>query len=207
MNNQLLITLEILVVVVSPLILLYQKGNWPLRATTLCLVSIPILWYPTYAPLHEVSHIAATYLAGGTVVNYKLIPRFWMGEFGRAWINTEGITEPMQQLITTSSPYVLDLLCIAASMLVLRRGFSKNPFLIGFIFMLLCLRPAFDFVCEPIAFLGGDHGDFYAIQKIIGSTFTWLFILLSLALSLFAIVTILRRYAGFPEAVTIQLKT
>jgi hypothetical protein len=200
MNNHVLITIEILLVVVSPLIFLYLKGNWPLRVTIPCLVSIPILWYPTYAPLHELSHIAGTYLVGGTVVDYKLIPRFWLGEVGRAWIKTDGITQTWQQLITSSFPYILDVLCIAAAIFVVRRDFSKNPFLIGLVFMLLCLRPAFDFVCESIAFLGGDRGDFYAIQGIIGSTFTWLFILLSLALSLFSILRILKRFAGLREA-------
>jgi len=200
MNNHLLITLEILLVVVTPLIFLYLKGTWPLRATVPCLVSIPILWYPTYAPLHELSHIAGTYLVGGTVVDYKLIPRFWLGEVGRAWIKSDGVTQTWQQLITTSFPYILDVLCVAIGVLVLRRDFSKNPFLIGLVFMLLCLRPAFDFVCESIAFLGGDRGDFYAIQGIIGSTFTWLFIFLSLALSLFSVLKILKRLVGLPEA-------
>ncbi len=207
MNNHLLITFEILLVVVSPLIFLYLKGSWPLRAIIPCVVSIPILWYPTYAPLHELSHIAATYLVGGTVVDYRLIPRFWMGEFGHAWINSDGVTQTWQQLITSSSPYILDVLCIATGILVLRRDFSKNPFIIGLVFMLLCLRPAFDFVCESIAFLSGDRGDFYAIQGIIGSTFTWLFISLSLALSFFSVLRILRRFVGFPEALTIQSKT
>ena len=207
MINHLLITLEILLVVVYPLIVLYQRGRWPLRATTPCLVSIPILWYPTYAPLHELSHFAGTYLVGGAVVDYRLIPRFWMGEFGHAWINSEGITRIWQQLITSSFPYILDVLCIAIGILVLRRDFSRNPFVIGLVFMLLCLRPVFDFVCESIAFLGGNRGDFYAIQGMIGITFTWLFLFLSLALSLFAILRILGRFAGLPEASIIQAKT
>jgi hypothetical protein len=204
MNYYLLSTLEILLVVVLPLIILYERGNWPLRATVPCLVSVPILWYLSYAPIHELSHIAGTYLVGGTVTEYKLIPRFWMGEYGRAWINTQGVSEPWQQLIMTTSPYILDILCLAASFIVLRRGFSRNPFLIGLVFMLLCLRSAFDFVCESIGFVSGDRGDFYAIQGMIGSALTWLFILLSLVLSLFSIVTVLRRSAGFPGTESVQ---
>jgi hypothetical protein len=60
--------------------------------------------------------------------------------------------------------------------------------------MLLVLRPAFDFVCEPIAFLTGDRGDFYTINQIAGATVTWVFILLSLALCVFGVLTILRRF-------------
>ena len=199
MNNHILITSEILLVVVAPLIVLYQRGHWPLRATTLCLVSVPILWYPSYAPIHELGHIAGTYLVGGTVVEYKLIPSFWLGEVGRAWIKTEGVTQSWQQLITFSFPYLFDVLCIVAGLLILRRDFSRNPFIIGLVFMLLCLRSGFDFVCESIAFLGGDRGDFYALQGMIGGAFTWLFILLSLALWLYSVLRILKRFVGFPE--------
>jgi hypothetical protein len=180
MNNGLLITFEILLVVVTPLLFLYLKGNWPLRTIIPCLLSIPVLWYLTYALLHELSHVAGTYLVGAKVVDYKLIPRFWLGEFGRAWITPDGITHSWQQLILTTSPYILDVLCIIVGMFVLRRNFSKNPFVVGLVFMLFCLRPAFDFVCEPIAFLTGDRGDFYAVQGIIGSNLTWSFILFSI---------------------------
>lgn len=206
MNKELLITVEILLVVVTPLLCLYLRGNWPLRTIITCLLTIPLIWYLTYAPFHELSHVAGTYLVGARVVDYKLIPRFWLGEFARAWIITEGITHSWQQLVSTTFPYMLDLLCIVAGMFVLRRNLSKNAFVVGLVFMLLCLRPAFDFVCEPIAFLGGDRGDFYAVEGIIGSGPTWLFIFLSLGLSLLSVVRILRRFVGFPEALPIEAK-
>jgi hypothetical protein len=196
---QLLITFEILLALVAPLLFLYLKGNWALRNTIPCLLSIPILWYLTYAPLHELSHIAGTYLVGGQVVDYKLIPRFWMGEFGRAWITPVGITHTWQQLIMTSSPYILDVACLVAGIYVLRQNFSRNPFVVGSVFMLLCLRPAFDFVCETIAFLSGDRGDFFHIEGIIGSFVMWSFLLLSIGLSLVSIVIVLRRFVGFPK--------
>jgi hypothetical protein len=207
MNNDLLITLEILLVIVTPLLFLYLKGHWPLRAIIPCLLSIPILWYLTYALLHELSHVAGTYLVGAKVVDYKLIPRFWLGEFGRAWINSDGINQSWQQLISTTFPYILDVLCLNVGMLVLRRTFSKNPFVVGLVFMLLCLRTAFDFVCEAIAFLTGDRGDFYAVQGIIGCNLTWFFICSSLGLSLLTILIILRRFVGCPEGVAIEPKT
>ena len=185
--GKLLITFEILVVVVTPLLFLYLKGNWPLRTTVPCLLSIPILWYLSYSPFHELSHVAATYLVGGQVVYMKLIPSFWLGEFGRAWITPVGITQSWQRLIMTASPYVLDVVCLAVVIPFLRRGFSKNAFLVGLVFMLLCLRPAFDFVCESIAFLSGFRGDLYAIQQIVGPFAIWSLILISIGLSIYSI--------------------
>ena len=202
MNNLLLVTLEILVVVDLPLILLYLRGNWPVHTTVLCLLSIPVLWYLTYAPLHELSHMAGTCLAGGTIADYKLIPRFWLGEVQIAWITPVGLTQPWQQLVMTASPYILDAVSILAGVFVLRKGFSRNPFLLGLVFMLLCLRPTFDIVCEVISLLSGFRGDLYHIQAIVGVIATWFFLMLAAGLALFSIVTILRRFRGYPETAT-----
>jgi len=105
MQNYLLYTCEILLFLVMPLLVLYIKRNWPLRKVILPLVVIPILWYFTYAPLHELSHAAGIYLVGGKVIVWKLIPRFWLGEFARAWITPSGITQSWQQLTMTAFPY------------------------------------------------------------------------------------------------------
>jgi hypothetical protein len=56
MLNYLDYLLEILLVVVLPLLVLYLKGNWPVRKILPSLLFIPILWYFTYAPLHELGH-------------------------------------------------------------------------------------------------------------------------------------------------------
>lgn len=199
MQNRLLITAEILLVVVTPLIVLYSVGTWRLRNTITCLLLMPVLWYLTYAPLHELSHVAGTYLVGGSVIDCKLIPRFWAGEFEIAWITPVGLTRPWQKLAMSSSPYVCDLACIAAGLSVLRRWVSKHAFVVGLVFMLLCLRPAFDFVCESVAFLNGFKGDLYNIQATVGRPAIWSFVLTSLGLSLLSILAILRRYVGFPE--------
>src|SRR5512136_2998807 len=104
----LLVTLETLVVIVAPLLILYLTGHWPMRIVIPCLLVIPVLWYLTYSPIHELSHVLGTYLVGGAVTELKLIPRFWHGEFGRAWITPQGLWAPWQQLVMTSAPYALD---------------------------------------------------------------------------------------------------
>jgi hypothetical protein len=199
MQNYLLSTCEILLVVVMPLLVLYLKGKWPLRKVIPCLVVIPILWYFTYAPLHELSHAAGIYLVGGKVIVYKLIPRFWLGEFARAWVIPSGITQSWQQLAMSAFPYILDIVCFVVALFVFRRGFSKNPFFIGLAFMLLCLRPACDFVFEPFAFLSGDRGDFYAIQQIVGPFAIWSFILISIGLAVYSTLSTLSHFVSFSK--------
>lgn len=199
MQNYLFYTCEIFLFLVMPLLVLYIKGNWPLRKVILPLVVIPILWYFTYAPLHELSHAAGVYLVGGKVIGYKLIPRFWLGEFARAWITPSGITQSWQQLTMTAFPYLLDVACFIVAIFVFRRDFSRNPFLLGVIFKLLSLRPAGDFVFEPIAFLSGDRGDFYALQQIVGPFAIWSFILTSIALAVYSIASSLSRLVLFSK--------
>ena len=199
MQNYLLNTFEILLVVVMPLLVLYLKGNWPLRKVIPPLVIIPILWYFTYAPLHELSHAAGIYLVGGKVIEYKLIPRFWLGEFGGAWITPSGITQSWQQLTMTAFPYMLDIVCFVVALFVFRRCSSRNPFLIGLAFMLLCLRPAIDFVFEPIGLFSGDRGDLYALQQIVGPFAIWSFILISIGLAVYSISSTLSLLVSFSK--------
>lgn len=192
-------TFEILLIVVMPLLVLYIKGSWPLRKVIPCIMVIPILWYFTYAPLHELSHAAGIYLVGGKVIVWKLIPRFWLGEFARAWLTPSGINQWWQQLTMTVFPYIMDIVCFIVAIFSFRRGSSRNPFLIGLAFMLLCLRPACDFVFEPIAFLSGDRGDFYAIQQIVGPFAIWSFILISIGLAVHCISSTLSHLVRFSK--------
>ena len=190
---------EILLFLVMPLLVLYLKGNWPLRKVIPPLVIIPVLWYFTYAPLHELSHAAGLYLVEGKAIDYLLIPRFWLGEFGGAWVTPSGITQSWQQLTFSAFPLMLDIVCFVVALFVFRRSFSRNPFFIGLVFMLLCLRPAGDFVFEPIGFLSGDRGDFYALQQIIGPFAIWSFILISIGLAIYSISSTLSRFVSFSK--------
>ena len=154
----LLITVEILVVIVAPLLILYLTGPWPMRIAVPCLLLIPVLWYLTYSPIHELSHVLGAYLVGGSVTELKLIPSFWRGEFGRAWITPQGLQAPWQQLVMTSAPYVLDGVSVAVGFFALHRRHLGRPFALGVLLMLLCLRPAFDVVCETVALALGGRG-------------------------------------------------
>ncbi len=199
MQNYLLYTCEILLFLVMPLLVLYIKGNWPLYKVIPPLVILPILWYFTYAPLHELSHAAGAYLVGGKVIEYKLIPRFWLGEFAGARITPSGIDQWWQQLTTTAFPYLLDVVCFIVAIFAFRKSSSRNPFLIGLIFMLLCLRPAMDFVFEPIAFFSGERNDFYALQQIVGPFAIWSFILISIGLAVYAVWSTISHLVGFSK--------
>jgi hypothetical protein len=194
-NSMLLVTLEILVVIVAPLLILYLTGPWPMRVAIPCLMVIPVLWYLTYSPIHELSHVLGTYLVGGSVTEFKLIPSFWRGEFGRAWITPQGLRAPWQQLVMTGSPYVLDGLSVVVGFFALHRRRLMRACSLGVAFMLLCLRPAFDVLCETVAFALGGRGDLYHIAKSTGYPMVWLGAAILLGFSLLTIVRLLVKSA------------
>jgi hypothetical protein len=200
MNTELQATIECLLTIVLPLIILYLRGNWPLRVMVICLVTVPILWYLTYAPLHELSHVAGAYLAGGSVTFIKLIPRFWEGEFARAWITTAGIDRPWQHLICTGFPYILDVVSAAIGYGFLRGRTHIGPFIMGLAFMLLCLRGAFDILCEIVGYALGGMGDIYHIALILGPSMTWILALLGLGVCVAATVGVLRSHVRVAPA-------
>jgi hypothetical protein len=136
-------------------------------------------------------------LVGGKVVDIKLIPSFWEGQFAVAWVTTAGLGQSWP--VMTGAPYVIDVACIIVSSVMLRRRLSRNALVAGLLLMLMCLRPTFDLFCETIGFVGGFHGDLWHMQLVIGSAALWSFLLVSLALCLLSVVVILRRYGGFPE--------
>ena len=158
---------------------------------------IPVVWYLTYAPIHELSHALGAILVGGRVVDIKLIPSFWEGTFAVAWVNTEGLGGSWP--VMTGAPYVLDVACVVVGLVVLWRRPSRSSLVVGLLFMLLCLRPTFDLVCETVGFVGGFHGDLWHLELAIGSAALWSFLLVALALCLLSVVVIVRRYDGFPE--------
>ena len=201
MQSYLLVTIEILIIVVIPLLALYLKGKWPLRKVIPSLVIIAVFWYFSYMILHKLSHAAGLYLVGGKAIDYRLIPRFWLGEFGggAAWVTPSGIPQIWQQLTFHSFPYLLDIVCFVAALFVFRRGFSSNPFFAGLVFMLLCLRPAFNLVGETIGLLTCWKGDLYNIQQIIGPYALWTLILISIGLALYAISSSLNRIIRFSK--------
>ena len=94
----------------------------------------------------------------------------------------------------TSAPYLLDGLSVAVGFFALRGGSLKHPFALGVALMWLCLRPAFDIVCETVAFALGRRGDLYHIAQWNGSPMVWVGMLILSGASVFAVARVLIVY-------------
>ena len=60
----LLVTLEILVAIVAPLLILCSTGRWPMRLAIPCLLVIPVLWHPNLLA-HSRAESRSRHLLGG----------------------------------------------------------------------------------------------------------------------------------------------
>ena len=75
---------------------------------------------------------------------------------------------------------------------MLRSKVFPKAFIEGLLLLLLCLRPAFDFVCETIAFEQGGQGDLFHIAEVVGTATVWFLMILCNGLSLYVISSTLR---------------
>ena len=91
----------------------------------------------------------------------------------------------------TSPPYLLDGLSVAVGFFALSRRRLIRPFALGVAFMLLCLRPAFDVVCETVGFALGARGDLYDIALATGYPVVWLSMAILFGFSLLTIASVL----------------
>ena len=160
--------IEILLLIVLPLMILYLRSGWEKKEIVLNLIALPLIWYLLYAPIHELSHMLGCIIVGAEITDFRLFPRFWEGSFGFAYVDIKGgFNENFSSLVILISPYLLDLLSIIAGYYILTRLKIKNSFLVGFIFLILCLRPLYDVIDNYIGIFF-NHSDLVLTIKIIG---------------------------------------
>lgn len=169
MGKAIFILFLIIAFVVFPLFLFYKIRGWSEKSVRLSLTLIPILWYFTNAPLHELSHIVATYLVGGTVSEVVLFPKFWEGSFGNAYILSTGVIGSLNFAITALFPYLIDILFLVMGYFILKSCNIKSAFMAGFIVMLFFLRPLFDIISNTSTALLFQVGDFVQLAEHIGT--------------------------------------
>ena len=193
------VSIALLVLIVVPLIFLYNKGPWPFRTTIPNIVILIILFCLLYTPVHELSHVAGAYLSGIQVRDIQIFPKFFEGHIITARYHPLNVRHVWQFVIMTGFPYILDVIGSILGIFILRRNFSMNSFVAGFLFMFLCLRPAFDFIGETLGFLSRNGGDFHQIARCIGFSATWWILSFSIVLTLVSIFIVTNRFTGFPK--------
>ena len=169
-------------------------------------VVLPLIWYLFYAPIHELSHILGCIIVGSKITDYRLFTHFWEGSFGFAYVDVQGgLDVNMNSLIILISPYILDFISIIVGYYILTRYKIKNSFLLGLTFLIFCLRPLYDIVDNYIGIFY-NNGDLVLTSKIIGEYITYSYGIISVTISLIAIILLLNKYKNYPKVETQSLE-
>jgi hypothetical protein len=191
--------IEILVLIIFPLLVLYLRSNWSMKEIYINVVVLPLIWYLFYAPIHELSHMLGCVIVGADITDYRLFAHFWEGSFGFAYVEVQGgLDVNMNSLIILISPYILDFISIIIGYYILTRNKIKNSFLFGLTFLIFCLRPLYDIVDNYIGIFY-NNGDLVLTSKIIGEYITYSYGIISVTISLIAIILLLNKYKDYPK--------
>ena len=111
----------------------------------------------------------------------------------------------MNSLIILISPYILDFISIIIGYYILTRYKIKNSYLFGLAFLIFCLRPLYDTVDNYIGIFY-NHSDLVLTSKIIGEYITYSYGIMSVTISLIAIILLLNKYKNYPKVETQSLE-
>lgn len=159
--------LEIAILIVFPLVLYYRQSGIKTGEIAIKIIILYLIWYLSYAMLHELCHMLGIWITGKTMSDYRLIPHFWEGNFKTAYVIYDFNSDPAD-FIVIILPYARDVLFSVGGILFLGKYRLRNLFISGLIIILFILSPVFDIVNNYLAFLLGHMNDFNAIRSIAG---------------------------------------
>jgi hypothetical protein len=154
-------------IIILPLIFMEKKLQTETFRLVFRVVSITIIWYLTYAPIHEISHILGFKLTGVEIIEHKLFPHFWKGDFHHAYI-IHGDANQTQKLIGRMAPYAKDLIFALAGFFILRKLSVKKTFVTLLVFTWFVSSGLFDLITNFFGFAAEKTGDFYQTANDIG---------------------------------------
>lgn len=167
--DDLIVTIQLALLLVLPLILFYQRLNVSYRSYVVYVVLLYSIWFATYALLHESSHLFGSWITGARIRDYQLVPEFWKGDYKTGYVNAE-FENGVQSFVSHVFPYVRDLIFVGLGYAALKRRRLSHPFVCGLIIVLFVLSPLFDIVNNYLAFVLGGRNDFHGIAMTIGRT-------------------------------------
>ena len=198
--------IEILVLLILPLLVIYLRSNWSMKEIYINVLILPLIWYLFYAPIHELSHILGCIIVGSEITDNRLFAHFWEGSFGFSYVDVKGgLDVNMNSLIILISPYILDFISVIIGYYILTRYKIKNSFLLGLTFLIFCLRPLYDIVDNYIGIFY-NNGDLVLTSQIIGEHITCSYGIISVTISIIAIILLLNKYKNYPKVETQSLE-
>ena len=191
-------TLSVALVIIYPLIRFYQRSNWTQNHNFVRILGLTILWFLVAPPLHELSHIIGTKIVGAKILDYQLLPKYWIGDFRNAYIKPDFDTK-FQEFIIRTSPYLGNLIFASIGFIVLIKKRIQHPFIVGLLFSLLLLNSVFDIVSNFLGYTIKRDGDLNGLSKLIGHFWTYFISICIMIITMVLTYRIFNLYKGFPR--------
>jgi hypothetical protein len=169
--EQLIATIELALIIVLPLILFYRQMKLAPGKIFLKVVLLYLTWFFTYALLHELCHVCGSWITGAEIVEHRLVPHYWEGDYKNAYVKSI-FTNDTQGFISPFSPYFRDLIFLGTGYFLLRRRKLTGSFADGLIIVLFVLSPIYDVFNNYFGFVLGARNDFNAMNKVAGMVWT-----------------------------------
>jgi hypothetical protein len=193
--------LEIALLIMLPLVLFYQRSIWSHKKYLPSILFIYLIWYLSYALLHELMHMLGVWIFDKTIFEIKLIPRFWTGDFGSGYVRYD-YKGDSKDFVIILLPYARDIILLALGYLLIIKTEIKKPFLIGIILVIMILSPLFDISNNYFAYLLGAMNDFNTLGESSSKSISNLIGISFFMTSALITIHILKRYKNYPEHYT-----
>lgn len=171
MTDKVIVTIELALIMVFPLIIFYQRMKNGFKSTFLNVVLLYLIWFFSYALLHELCHVLGSWITGAKIGDYQLIPRYWEGDYKNAYVGSI-FENGIQGFISPISPYIRDIIFLFVGYVILKGKKITGSFVDGLIVVLFVLSPIYDIFNNYFGFVLGARNDFSAIRKVTGSFWT-----------------------------------
>ena len=194
-------TLSAALIIIFPLIRFYQRNNWTKTQNLIGIFGVTILWFLIATPLHELSHIIGAKIVGARILDFQLLPKYWIGDFRNAYIKPDFDTS-FQEFIIRTSPYLRDLIIAVIGFLILMYKRISNFFISGFVFVFFLLNSVFDVVVNFLGYAINKDGDLNGLSKLIGHFWTYFLSISIMVVTIILTYRIYMTYRGTSQKVT-----
>ncbi|MBN2385811.1 MAG: hypothetical protein JXB85_02240 [Anaerolineales bacterium] len=159
---------------------------------------IYVIWYFSYAFLHEICHLSAAIILGKRVYAYQLIPYFWKGETGVGYVNSE------YNQLTVLMPYIKDIVFSVIGAILVMKKITKKPFITGLALTILVFSSLFDITNNYLIYVTQSINDFRAFSNLTNSSSAHFVGILFVAITLISTLLTLKQGKNYPDAIAVR---
>jgi len=193
-------TLEIALLLMLPLVIFFQRSSWKMKEYVFLIPIIYVIWYLSYAFLHEICHLSAALMLGKKVYDFQLIPYFWKGELGVGYVKSE------YNQLTVLMPYIKDVVFSVIGVSLITKKVIKKPLLTGLALTILVFSPLFDIANNYLVYVTQAINDFRAFSDLTSSAVAHFVGISFLAIPLISTLFLLMKAKNYPFGIYIKEK-